>query len=288
MRILITGENSYIGTMFEQWVKEKNPEWLIDTICVKDSSWRQISFNQYDSVLHVAGIAHVSTDPKMEELYYKVNRDLAIEVAQKAKDDQVRQFIFMSSMIIYGEDEGVGISNVITKDTTPKPLNFYGDSKLQADLAIQKMSDEKFKTAIIRTPMVYGPNSKGNFPKLIKLAKFTPIFPSLENKRSMIYIDNLTEFIRLLVLNQSSGIFFPQNTDYVGTREIVTIAGECMNRKIYSIDLFNPLLTLMSKKMSIINKVLGNKIYDKEISKHFDQEYCVVDFKDSIKRSIYN
>ena len=152
MRILITGENSYIGTMFEQWVKEKNPEWLIDTICVKDSSWRQISFNQYDSVLHVAGIAHVSTDPKMEELYYKVNRDLAIEVAQKAKDDQVRQFIFMSSMIIYGEDEGVGISNVITKDTTPKPLNFYGDSKLQADLAIQKMSDEKFKTAIIRTP----------------------------------------------------------------------------------------------------------------------------------------
>lgn len=288
MRVLITGENSYIGTMFEQWVKEKNPEWLIDTICVKDSSWRQISFNKYDSVLHVAGIAHVSTDPKMEELYYKVNRDLAIEVAQKAKDDQVKQFIFMSSMIIYGEDEGVGISNVITRDTIPKPLNFYGDSKLQADLAIQTMSDGKFKTAIIRTPMVYGPNSKGNFPKLIKLAKFTPIFPSLENKRSMIYIDNLTEFIRLLILNQSSGIFFPQNNDYVGTKQIVTVAAECMNRKIYSVSIFNPFLTLMSKRISFINKVLGNKIYDKKLSKHFDQEYCVVDFKESIKRSIYN
>lgn len=288
MRVLITGQNSYIGTMFEQWIKKQNPQWLIDTICVKDSSWKQANFNGYDSILHVAGIAHVSTDPKMEELYYKVNRDLAIEVAQKAKDDQVKQFIFMSSMIIYGADEGVGISNVITKETTPKPLNFYGDSKLQADLAIQGMSDEKFKTAIIRTPMVYGPNSKGNFPKLIKLAKITPIFPSLENKRSMIYIDNLTEFIRLLVLNQSYGVFFPQNKDYVGTREIVSIAGECMNRKIYSIGIFNPLLTLMSKKISFINKVLGNKIYDKKLSNHFNQEYCVVDFKESIKRSIYN
>ena len=189
-------------------------------------------------------------------------------------------------VIIYGADEGVGISNVITTETKPQPLNFYGDSKLQADLAIQAMNDDNFKTVIIRTPMVYGPNSKGNFPKLIKLAKLTPLFPSLENKRSMIYIDNLTEFIRLLILNQSAGVFFPQNKDYVGTKEIVLVAGECMNRKIYSVGLFNPLLTLMSKKMSIINKVLGNKIYDKKLSKHFNQEYCVVDFKESIKRSI--
>ena len=288
MRVLITGKDSYIGVSFENWVKNTNPEWDIDTICLKDSTWKTGSFSDYDTILHVAGIAHVSADPKLEELYYKVNRDLAIEVAQKAKEDRVKQFIFMSSMIIYGADEGVGISNVITTDTKPQPLNFYGDSKLQADLAIQAMSDEKFKAAIIRTPMVYGPNSKGNFPKLIKLAKLTPLFPSLENKRSMIYIDNLTEFIRLLILNQSSGVFFPQNKDYVGTKEIVLVAGECMNRKIYSVALFNPLLTLMSKKMSIINKVLGNKIYDKKLSKHFNQEYCVVDFKESIKRSIYN
>lgn len=286
MRVLITGKDSYIGVSFENWVKNTNPEWDINTICLKDSTWKTTSFSDYDTILHVAGIAHVSADPKLEELYYKVNRDLAIEVAQKAKEDQVKQFIFMSSMIIYGADEGVGISNVITTDTKPQPLNFYGDSKLQADLAIQAMSDEKFKTAIIRTPMVYGPNSKGNFPKLIKLAKLTPLFPSLENKRSMIYIDNLTEFIRLLILNQSSGVFFPQNKDYVGTKEIVLVAGECMNRKIYSVGLFNPLLTLMSKKMSIINKILGNKIYDKKLSKHFNQEYCVVDFKESIKRSI--
>lgn len=288
MRVLITGKDSYIGVSFENWVKNANPEWDIDTICLKDSTWKTTSFSDYDAILHVAGIAHVSTDPKLEELYYRVNRDLAIEVAKKAKEDQVKQFIFMSSMIIYGADEGVGISNVITTDTKPQPLNFYGDSKLQADLGIQAMSDEKFKTAIIRTPMVYGPNSKGNFPKLIKLAKLTPLFPSLENKRSMIYIDNLTEFIRLLILNQSSGVFFPQNKDYVATKEIVLVAGECMNRKIYPVALFNPLLTLMSKKMSIINKVLGNKIYDKKLSKYFNQEYCVVDFKESIKRSIYN
>lgn len=288
MRVLITGENSYIGTKFESWIKQHQRDWEIDTICVRDSSWKQFNFNSYDSVLHVAGLAHVSTNPKMEELYYKVNRDLAIEIAQKAKEDQVRQFIFMSSMIIYGADEGVGISNVITRETKPTPLNFYGNSKLQADLAIQAMMEENFKTAIIRTPMVYGPNSKGNFPKLIKLARLTPVFPSLENKRSMIYIDNLTEFIRLLVSNQSSGVFFPQNKDYVSTKEIVIIAGECLNRKIYPIGILNPILKLTSKKLTIINKVLGNKIYDQKLSKDFNQEYCVVDFKESIKRTIYS
>lgn len=286
MKILITGKNSYIGTSLEKWVGQHNPEWQIDTVDTKGEEWKKLNFNSYDTVIHVAGIAHVSTEPKMEELYYKVNRDLALEVAHKAKVDGAKQIIFMSSMILYGADEGVGITNVITRETEPKPLNFYGDSKLQADLGIQKLNDKDFKTAIIRTPMVYGPNSKGNFPKLIKVAKITPIFPSLENKRSMIYIDNLCEFMRLLVENQSEGIFFPQNREYVSTRDIVQVAAKCMNKKIWLIGIGNPLIKFFSRYLGIINKVLGNKIYDKKISDDFDYKYCVVDFEESIRESI--
>lgn len=286
MRVLITGKDSYIGVSFEKWVKNINPEWDIDTICLKDSTWKTISFSDYDTILHVAGIAHVSADPKLEELYYRVNRDLAVEVAQKAKEDRVKQFIFMSSMIIYGADEGVGISNVITKDTKPQPLNFYGDSKLQADLAIQAMSDEKFKIAIIRTPMVYGPNSKGNFPKLIKIAKITPIFPLLKNYRSMIYIDNLTEFIRLLILSKQSGIYFPQNNELVGTVDIMMELAENFDKKIYFTTVFNPLLRGMSKYVGIVNKIFGNKVYHEEISNSFSNGYCVVTFKESIKKCV--
>lgn len=286
MKILITGKNSYIGTSFEKWVDQYNPEWQVDTVDTKGEEWKKLDFSNYDTVIHVAGIAHVSTDPKMEELYYKVNRDLALEVAHKAKKDGAKQIIFMSSMILYGADEGVGITNVITRETEPKPLNFYGDSKLQADLGIQKLNDENFKTAIIRTPMVYGPNGKGNFPKLIKLAKITPIFPSLENKRSMIYIDNLCEFMRLLVENQSQGIFFPQNREYVGTRDIVQVAAKCMNKKVWLVGIGNPFIRFFSKYVRIINKVLGNKIYDKKISNDFGYKYCVVNFEESIRKSI--
>lgn len=286
MKILITGKDSYIGTSFEKWVAKYNPEWKIDTVDTKGEEWKKLNFNSYDTVIHVAGIAHVSTDPKMEELYYKVNRDLALEVANKAKADGSKQIIFMSSMILYGADEGVGITNVITRETEPKALNFYGDSKLQADLGIQQLNDKNFKTAIIRTPMVYGPNGKGNFPKLIKLAKITPIFPSLENKRSMIYIDNLCEFMRLLVQNQSQGIFFPQNREYVGTRDIVQVAAKCMGKKVWLIGLGNPFIRFFSRYLGIINKVLGNKIYDKKISDDFDYKYCVVDFEESIRKSL--
>lgn len=286
MKILITGKNSYIGTSFQQWVQQYNPEWQIDTVDTKNDAWKKINFEHYNTVMHVAGIAHVSTDPKMKDLYYKVNRDLALEVAHKAKADGVKQFIFMSSMILYGEDEGVGITNVITRETEPKPLNFYGDSKLQADLGIQKLKDENFKTAIIRTPMVYGPNGKGNFPKLIKLAKITPIFPSLKNKRSMIYIDNLCEFIRLLVENESEGIFFPQNKEYVETRHVVQVVAKCMGKKVWLVGMCNSLIRFFSKYIGTINKVLGNKIYDKRISNHFEYKYCVVDFEESIRKSI--
>lgn len=285
-KILITGADSYIGTSFEKWLVPYPDKYKVDTVDMRGNEWREMDFSVYDVVFHVAGIAHVSSDPKMEDLYYKVNRDITIETTTKAKAEGVKQFIFMSSIILYGADEGVGIANVITRETEPKPLNFYGDSKLQADLGIQRLNDENFKTAIIRTPMVYGPNGKGNFPKLIKLAKITPIFPSLENKRSMIYIDNLCEFMRLLVENQSEGIFFPQNREYVGTRDVIEVAAKCMNKKVRLVRLGNPFIRFCSKRIDIINKVLGNKIYDKRISDDFDYKYCVVDFEESIRKSI--
>ena len=162
--ILITGANSYVGTSFEKWLNQWPNKYHVDTIDMIDGEWRKKSFAGYDAVFHVAGIAHVSADPSKKDLYYKINRDLAIETAQKAKNDSAKQFIFMSSMIIYGADEPVGKEKIITKDTKPAPSDFYGDSKLQADLAIQKLSDDNFIVSIMRPPVIYGPGCKGNFP----------------------------------------------------------------------------------------------------------------------------
>jgi len=210
-KLLITGKDSYIGTKVKEWLEKSDNEYLVEELDMQNDFWKEFDFSKYDSILHVAGIAHVSADPKLEELYYKVNRDLAIEVANKAKKEKVNQFIFMSSMIIFGKDGKVGEEKIINASTTPEPIDFYGRSKLEADLEIQKLNSDEFKTVIIRTPMVYGPGCKGNFPRLKKIAKLSPIFPNIENKRSMIYIDNLCEFIKRRIDSMDSGIFYPQN-----------------------------------------------------------------------------
>lgn len=119
--ILITGKNSYIGTSLKKWLEKNNSEYNVEEIETQNEEWQQISFSKYDAILHVAGIAHVSTDPELEGLYYKVNRDLAIEVAKKAKKDGAKQFIFMSSMIIYGNDAKIGENKVIDGKSNPEP-----------------------------------------------------------------------------------------------------------------------------------------------------------------------
>ncbi len=283
-KILITGKNSYIGTHVKNWLKKDKKQYEVTELDVKTEEWLQEDFSKYDTILHVAGIAHVSTNKKLEDLYYKVNRDLAIQVAQKAKNENVKQFIFMSSMIIYGDDENIGKIKIINKDTIPQPKNFYGNSKLQAEDGIKQLNDGNFRTVIIRTPMVYGPNCKGNFQKLKRIAKLSPIFPDIENERSMIYIDNLCEFIKQVIDNEKSGIFYPQNKEYVSTKQIIQVMSDSMNKKTHFIKLFNPILKLMAKKVNLINKVFGTKIYAKDLSEKFD--YVVIDNEESIRRSI--
>lgn len=281
-KILITGSNSYIGTSFEKWLSQWPNEYLVDTIDMIDGSWCERSFKGYDVVFHVAGIAHVSADPAKEKLYYRVNRDLAIEVAKKAKTEGVGQFIFMSSIIIYGKDEPAGTQKVITKSTEPSATDFYGKSKLEADIAIQKLANKSFIVSIMRPPVIYGPRCKGNFPKLIKLAEKTFIFPNINNARSMLYIDNLCEFIRIVISKSLKGVYFPQNKDYVSTKDVI-IEYRKQNRKATFLMPCPRTFVLLMSRIELFNKAFGTKVYDKEISE-LDFEYNIVDFKTSIKR----
>ena len=214
-RILITGANSYIGTSLKNWLEKCPGRYFVDTVSTRNDVWKQKDFRDFDVVFHVAGIAHVSSDPKMEDLYYKVNRDLTIEIAKKSKAEGVKQFIFMSSIIAYGDcsrDKGI-----ITRNTVPTPNNFYGNSKLKAEEGIRGLESDDFKVVILRPPMIYGKGSKGNYLKLSKAAQKLPIFPNIDNERSMLHIDNLCEFIKLIIDNEERGMFFPQNKEYVKT-----------------------------------------------------------------------
>ena len=275
-RILITGANSYIGTSFEKWVAQWPEDYQVETVGTRNGEWKEIDFSPYDTIFHVAGIAHQDAKADQEELYYKVNRDLTIEVALKAKSEGVQQFIFMSSMIVYGASSKIGETKVITRDTVPEPINFYGNSKLQAEQGILPLQSEEFNIVVIRPPMIYGKGSKGNYPLLAKFARCSPIFPNIINQRSMIHIDNLTQFIRVMIDYEENGIFFPQNKKYINTSDMVKIIAEVNGRKLLLTSIFNPGLIILGKYLSVINKVFGSLVYDKSIS-DYNHDYCVND-----------
>ncbi|SFH87363.1 NAD-dependent epimerase/dehydratase family protein [Pisciglobus halotolerans] len=267
-KILITGKNSYIGNSLANWLNQFPEEYIITKESVRDDKWKEIDFSIFDVVVHVAGIAHQDTKADQEEFYYKVNTELTIDIAKKAKKQGVKQFIFLSSIIVYGASGKIGEKKIITRETVPKPINFYGNSKLLAEKGIKPLQSKNFNIVIVRPPMIYGKGAKGNYHLLSKFAKVTPFFLNIENQRSMLYIDNLTEFIRLLIQNEENGLYFPQNEEYVRTLEIVQLIAERNGKKIISTRVFNFLLKKLGKRVTIINKVFGNLVYSKELSKY--------------------
>jgi UDP-glucose 4-epimerase len=281
-KILITGANSYIGTSFKKWLEQWPSEYLVDTISVRGDEWTKKDFSEYEVVFHVAGIAHVSTDPKMEDLYYKINRDLTIQVAKKAKTDGVKQFIFMSSIIVYGDSSHINYKRVITKDTVPEPGNFYGKSKLEAEEGIMPLGCDTFNVVVLRPPMIFGKGSKGNYPKLARMAQTLPMFPAITNERSMLHIDNLCEFIRLMIVHTEKGIFYPQNLEYVSTSQLVQLIAEAHGKKIRLTKAFNWALRLMDKNVSAVNKAFGNLVYEKSMSE-YKENYRIRDLTKAIE-----
>lgn len=291
-KVLITGAGSYIGESFVKWAQHNYPNIETTVIDMEDGKWRETNFRKFDSVLHVAGIAHADVGKVSEgekEKYYRVNTDLAVETARRAKDAGVKQFIFMSSMIVYGDSAPYGRKKVIDEHTLPAPANFYGDSKWLADKEIRKFADESFRVAVLRPPMIYGPESKGNYPVLAKVARSLPVFPDVENERSMLYIDNLCEFLCLLVLSGEGGIYFPQNSIYTKTSDLVRIIGEAVYKPVCTIRLLNPTVMLAErvpgKLGNLVNKAFGNLSYDQRISVYEGLEYQKVSLAESIRRT---
>lgn len=276
--ILITGANSYIGTSFEKWLEASEGDYQIDTLDMIDPKWRQFDFSPYDAIFHVAAIVHKNEKNMDPTLYDKVNRDLPIELAGLAKAAGVKQFVFLSSMSVYGNKE-----EVITKETKENPSTYYGKSKLAAEKGLMQLESADFKVLMMRPPMVYGPKATGNYTRLSKLSRITPIFPNIANQRSMIYIDNLLEFVRKAIDTNLSGLHFPQNKEYVTTSQLVKTIRDVNGKKTLLTAIFNPIIKLLSN-VSQFNKLFGNLVYAKELSTEvFD--YQVSDFHESVRKS---
>lgn len=300
-KILITGANSYIGTSVEKYLKEKNKdEYSVDVLDMTNDNWKNYSFEGYDCIYHVAGIAHSDYGEISKEkaaLYYKVNSALTAQVAKKAKENKIKQFIFMSSSIVYGGNAPIGVKKIITAETLPSPLNAYGDSKLQAEIAIVRVikneninyddilndnkksnvslstndfdnmykSNKDFKVVVLRPPVIFGPNSKGNYRTLEKIAKKVSLFPYVDNEKSMFHINHLCEFIKERIDKCDAGLFFPQDEKYYNTSELLKDIGKNYGKNIILAHGFTWLLKILSKFSPLVDKAFGNFVYDVEI-----------------------
>jgi len=276
-KILITGKNSYLGTSLEKRLKKCPDDFACETLDMIEKSWINKDFSKFNVVFHVAAIVHKKQKKIEEKLFYEVNRDLAYKAAVKAKSQGVKHFIFLSTMSVYGISEGE-----INKVTVPTPTDYYGKSKLEAEKLLSELSCDSFKITILRPPMVYGKGCRGNYPKLTKIALKLPFFPMIENKRSMIYIDNLIELVKEIIVRERVGIISPQNKDYVNTSEMVKMIALTHNKKIILTTIFNPVIKIL--RTNSVKKVFGNLYYIKEMSE-LDFDYNICDFEKSIYKT---
>lgn len=258
-KMLITGANSYIGTSFEKYMKQYEG-YQIDTLDMMDANWRNYDFSNYDVVFHVAGIAHQKETKENSHLYYEINRDLAVDTARAAKQAKVKHFVFMSSMSVYGLNYS---EELINEYTETKPKTNYGKSKLEAEHLLKKLIDEEFNISILRPPMVYGHNSPGNMSRLLNAVRKYHFFPTLRNQRSSITVEKLCEEIFHIIEKPKSGIFLPQNDEYMCTYQVVKDVMQENNIKVFYISFLNPFITIMIKHIDVISKVFGDLKYEK-------------------------
>lgn len=257
MKILITGQNGYIGKNLDFRLSLKNPEWLVERVSIRNGI---PSLQAVDVVVHAAALVH--TDAKSTDDFDRINRELTLELAKEAEKSQIGHFIFLSTMAVYGAEAFLDKPTVIDAFTPCRPVTPYGQSKLSAEEGLRAANLNKL--SIIRPPMVYGPECPGNYAKLVALAKKTPVFPYWENQRSVLHIDNLCELIRLIILHQQEGIICPQDEQYMNTARTLEELGKSFNNRIYLSKAMGRLI--MVSPLKITRKIFGSLVYAKELS----------------------
>lgn len=262
-KILITGSNSYIGESFDKYLSKWPDSYRVQTIDVIDDHWRQADFSPFDAVVHVSGKVHAKETKDNAREFYDINATLTGDIAAKAKESGVKQFLFLSTVNVYGL-----LNGTITRETLPRPSSHYGKSKLAGEKIVSELADDTFLVVILRPPMVYGPGCKGNYPVLQKWATTLPVFPKFENRRSMISIDGLCAFLKNCIDTRSAGVFFPQDESFVCTSNMVYDVAKENNHPIRFTRLFNwPIRLLMVMGVKRVKKIFGDLMYQTDNKK---------------------
>ena len=287
-KILITGKGSYLGNSLKAYLEAFGDCYQVDCLSLRSWDWKEQSFRGYDAVYHTAAIVHQprSKDAPGELARYRaVNCDLAVDAAKKAKAEGVRQFVFLSTMAVYGLTAAFGKTVTITAQTPTVPTDNYGLSKLEAERALLSLEGPDFRVSILRPPMIYGKDCKGNFRSLVSMARRLPFFPKVPNQRSMLYVGSLNRLVQQIIDREDRGIFCPQDPEYVNTSAMVQAIAAAQGKRLLLIPGFSWALHLLRHLTGAVDKAFGSLVYDKALSK-LEEEYCIASFPDSVKQSV--
>ena len=287
-KILITGKGSYLGNSLKAYLEAFGDCYQVDCLSLRSGDWKEQSFRGYDAVYHTAAIVHQprSKDAPGELARYRaVNCDLAVDAAKKAKAEGVRQFVFLSTMAVYGLTAAFGKTVTITAQTPTAPTDNYGLSKLEAERALLSLEGPDFRVAILRPPMIYGKDCKGNFRSLISFARRLPFFPKVPNRRSMLYVGSLNRLVQQIIDREDRGIFCPQDPEYLNTSAMVQAIAAAQGKRLLLIPGFSWALHLLRHLTGAVDKAFGSLVYDKALSK-LEEDYCIASFPDSVKQSV--
>ncbi|MGM0897042.1 MAG: NAD-dependent epimerase/dehydratase family protein [Bacillota bacterium] len=282
MKVLVTGQNSYAGTQFAKRIIELNKGWEIEFVSVRDNSWEQKDFSIYNAVYHVAGIVHIKETAENKDVYYKVNRDLTYQLALKSKNEGVQSFVFLSTVAVYGLIGKIGEDTIISKETEPAPTSNYGKSKLEAEELLKELQSSCFNISILRIPLIYGPNCPGNYNSLSRLARKVPVFPKIDNKRSMIFVDHLSDIVAYIIEKKLVGIFLVKNPEDINTSEIVSVIGEYYGNRIYKSSLLGFVFVMFGNRVTTFRKMFGNIVFEENDCKINGFEFKKLSFEESI------
>lgn len=265
------------------WLSDYGMTDQVEMISVRDPLWKRQSWSEYRSVVHCAALVHQEDNSfcRMKD-FLEVNYELTKMIAEKAKKEGVRHFLYISTNDVFASSNKYNVTLKITKDTILNPQTPYAISKYMAEKALLSLEETNFKISIIRPPLVYGKNCSGNYRRLSKCVKYLKLFPKISAQRSMIYIDNLCEFIRLVLEEEKTGIFMPQNKEYVNVSNLFQKIAEAQGHKMFLIPGFQWMQKFLPRYSNTLAKVFGTFIMKKEDFQYFDWNYCIVPFEKSI------
>lgn len=284
MRVLIVGKRSYIGSNIKSYLEKHGHS--ADEADAENDEWKAVDYSLYDSVVHVAAIVHKNSKSADEALFKRVNTELPVSVAKLAKSQGVRQFVFISTMGVFGKEKSLDKAESVIKNNTPETAEGgYSGSKLKAEKQLKTIEDESFAVAVVRPPNVYGPGCRGNYiPMFKKLALVMPVCPCafLDIYQSMLCIDNLCELIRLIIEDNASGVYHPQDDEAPSAGRMIRLIRSFYGKKTRYSKFLGAFVRFFSA-VPVVKKIFGGIQYDYSVSECFENKYQIVSFEDGLR-----